>query len=81
MALGGREGDASGVAEDLALANSVLGGEPVPDGDVECCTCGVAVIKSSIGTTFGKLRRIDPIGVVENEIRQQSGAGLGDLCL
>ena len=76
-ALGRGERGVCGIAQDLALANTVLGGEPVPHRDIERGAGRVAKILYTIAAIDRELHRIDAVGEVESKIGKISGAGGG----
>ena len=78
-ALGGGEVDACGVADDLCLTDLVLGGEPVPDGDVEGGSGGVAEVAVAVGTVDGELCGVNTVGEVEAEVGEVGLLGGGDV--
>ena len=53
----------------------VLGGKPVPDGNVERNAGRVAEVANVVGTVDGELRCVDSVGVIETEIGEVGGAG------
>ena len=67
------------VAQDLALAHTVLGGEPVPHRDIECGAGRVTQILYTIAAVDGELHRVDAVGEVESKIGKISGTRRGYL--
>ena len=81
LTLGGGEGGPSGFLAELALANAVVSGKPIPDGEIDGGGGGVAEVVNLIGSVDGELRRVNAVRVVESEGGHIACASGEDLAL